>query len=76
MRYPTTPTVGRADQAEGNLLLPVYITTLSRKGQLTIPVAIIRHMGLQPKDVLRLEPNGGSLNIVPLRRREQPQGGV
>jgi AbrB family looped-hinge helix DNA binding protein len=45
-------------------------TTLTRKGQVTIPVAVRRAMGLQPRDKVRFEydPDGG----VAVLRRASP----
>ena len=42
---------------------PVRISTISSKGQTTVPVAIRRCLGLHPGDALAYEVDGDKVNI-------------
>jgi len=51
--------------------IPVRLTHLSSKGQLTIPRRFIRALGLKPGDAITFKPVRGGLALVPLRNSKE-----
>lgn len=47
----------------GNMAMKELETTLTQKGQVTIPVAIRSRLGLKPKDKVRFEVDGDEVKI-------------
>lgn len=41
---------------------------MSPKGQVTLPIAVRRELGIRPKDVVEIELENGDIRVRPLRR--------
>ena len=52
------------------------ITTITQKGQITIPVAMRKALGLKPYNQVRLERTNGSIYILPLKKFADFAGSV
>lgn len=46
-----------------------YRSSVSPKGQITLPIDVRRQLGIQPKDQVELTVDEGVVKVVPLRSR-------
>ncbi len=49
--------------------MPRYTSSVSPKGQVTIPIEIREHFGIEPKDSVTFEVIDGRITMAPLRAR-------
>ena len=49
--------------------MPRYTSSVSPKGQVTIPIEIRDHFGIEPKDSVTFEVIEGCITLTPLRAR-------
>jgi AbrB family looped-hinge helix DNA binding protein len=47
--------------------MPRNVSTVTRKGQITIPIEIRRRLGIQEGDLVEFTQENGTVGIVPLR---------